>query len=174
MLPAPLRTTRKTNSAAAPEWKTDGVRVYIPLTVPRLAEPDIAAPTAFAPTAGLAVELPGEDTEVVEYAAFLAAADASLAGLAGSIAPPRRVVVSADVPDADLAPPQWSDPHPGAVVLTRRVMWAAVAAIHIDEPDAADDVRLAIAADPAAALRVEERDLLWYAPQERSAILAGL
>ncbi|MDR1151721.1 MAG: hypothetical protein LBK72_04455 [Bifidobacteriaceae bacterium] len=150
------------------------MRVYIPAALPDLAEPHLTVRTAFAPTAGLIAEFPGEDTEFIEFAAFLAAADASLAGLAGLAAPARRVVVAADVPGAALTAPREPDAHPGATVLTRPVTWDLVAAIHIDEPAAVEDVGLALAADPAAIVRVEERDLLWYAPHERAALLADL
>jgi beta-phosphoglucomutase family hydrolase len=54
------------------------------------------------------------------------------------------------------------------------VEWNTVAAIHVDEAEAAEEVRAAIGGDSAALRRLEDRDLLWYAPQERPSLVAEL
>ncbi|MDR1427947.1 MAG: beta-phosphoglucomutase family hydrolase [Bifidobacteriaceae bacterium] len=125
-------------------------------------------------TADLRVELPAEDIEGLEFAAFLAAADASLSNLAHKRAPLRRVVVSADVPRASVCPLGGPERHPAAVGLRAPVEWNTVAAIHVDEAEAAEEVRAAIGGDSAALRRLEDRDLLWYAPQERPSLVAEL
>jgi hypothetical protein len=129
----------------------------------------------------LRAELPDEDLEGLEYAAFLAAADASVPLLADALAatgtgapasPLRRVVISADVPPSAAKVVEGPSAHPAAITLTEPVSWRSVAAIHIDEPSADGDIRRAVTGETEAALSLEDRDLLWFAPAERSAIIA--
>ncbi len=158
------------------------MRIYVPATLDELdsasvttngARWTVASRGAHAVTAALAAALRDEDAEEREYAAFLAAAHDSLALVAGRPgAPPLRVVVSLEVPDAvvssgalDAAP--GADAAPSAVRVAREVT-VPIVAVHVDEPVAAADVRAVLAAadeDPAfdvALQRVTDRDLLWY------------
>ena len=163
------------------------MRVYLPATVPLLrmlsregglADIDVA----YAVTPTLREAYLEGDLEELEYAAGADAARASLALLAAdSTAPPRRVVVAADVPDAAATPD--SGLGVAAVRLTAPVALDRVASIHIDEPEAEEVVRAAVAALPAAdagdddaEFTVDETEgfeLLWYATQELPDLLAG-
>jgi hypothetical protein len=110
------------------------MRVYVPATLGTLA--DFVAQGHVAP--GDRFVAP-EESEEAEYAALTAAADAAAQLLGG---PGRRVVVVADVPDADAAFPM-----------------SLVAAVHADT----DDV------DPRDC---ELPELGWYAAQEVAELLA--
>ncbi|GAA1990495.1 hypothetical protein GCM10009718_30260 [Isoptericola halotolerans] len=154
------------------------MRLYVPATFDDLdalsvtsrgARWDVPARGAHAVTTALVETLPEEDVETHEYAAFLAAADASLVLVVGrGDAVPLRVVITVDVPD-DAVTATGSRTVPSGVDVVA-VPGTTVEAIHVDEPAAASDVRAALAAvDSAddAALevlteRVGERDLLWY------------
>jgi hypothetical protein len=146
------------------------VRVYLPATVPSLADAisrgSVAAEAAFAVTPALRAALPGADDEELENAAASAAADAALLLLADDpAAPRRRVVLAADV---DTAAP--ADGHPAAVRVAA-VPVAGLRAILADDPAAGAAVAAAVAdSDAAAAL---EADLLWYAVQEADEVLHG-
>jgi hypothetical protein len=141
------------------------MRVYLPgdvATVRALVGAgSVPVPVAHAVTAALRAEEPAADEEELEYRALLAAADDSAALVAGAAsgAPGAglRVVVAADVPDATVLGPVAGSVT--AVRLAAAVPRADVAAAHVDE---------------TAAVPVEERDLLWYAPQELADWLAGL
>ncbi|MFI2103415.1 DUF6912 family protein [Isoptericola sp. NPDC019693] len=170
------------------------MRIYVPATLDELegaavaaagARWDVPARRAHAVTPALVRELPDEDDEGREYEAFLAAADDSLALVAARrTAVPLRVVVSVDVPDAEVAAPGEAD-EPSAVDVAALTA-VAVVAVHVDEPEAAQDVRAVLAAADeendaertgdvaatseavldAALQRVTDRDLLWYDPTE--------
>jgi hypothetical protein len=162
------------------------MRVYIPTTLPRLAEAHKAgeigpAPLdAFAVTPGLREWYVSDDIEELEYAALTRAAGASLRMLAGEHeAPRRRVVVAVDVPDQLVAfdPDRGLDPGTlGSVRLAGPVALAKAAAVHVDAVDAEPDVAAAAAAlgaadagDDDARFTVdgaEDHELLWYATQE--------
>ncbi len=124
-------------------------------------------------TPALRGELPGEDTETLELVAFLAAADDSVRLIAARAAPPRRVVLAADVPDTALA-----SASPDALETVRiprdPISWDAVVSIHVDEPDAAAQVAAAAAGDEGAFDALGERDLLWFDVTEREAVAASL
>ncbi|NDZ86897.1 hypothetical protein G3I23_15230, partial [Streptomyces sp. SID10115] len=82
------------------------MRVYVPLTLPRLAEAHEAGElgpgplVAYAVTPALREWYVSDDIEELEYAALNRAAAASLRLIAGDPgAARRRVVVAADVPD---------------------------------------------------------------------------
>jgi hypothetical protein len=164
------------------------MRVYLPTTFPALAAASAAgsfgpAPLlAFAVTPALREWYASGDSEELEYAATVDAARECLRLLAADpAAPPRRVVVAADVPDAavTLAP----DRHPAAVSLTVPVALTDVASVHIDEIVAAPDIRAAVAAVPAADAGdadasfvvdgAEDHELHWYATQEIASLLDG-
>jgi hypothetical protein len=142
--------------------ETGPVRLYLPSTLLALADPGGLHPTAaHAVTPGLRAALPDEDAEGLEFAAMLAAADASVLMIADlPAAPRRRVVVVAEVP----GPPAVPRPGglPSAVEPPAVVPWYAVVSLHVDEQDAVADVAAAAAGDEEAGDRAAERDLLWY------------
>jgi hypothetical protein len=162
------------------------VRVYLPATTTilgRLVEAGrLAGPhTAFAVTEDLrrfyANSDAAADTEELEYAALLAAARASLRLLdVDPLAPRRRVVISADVPDAAVTPVGDPDADHGAVRVAADIPMADVASAHIDGADAEDDVRAAVDVVLEADLgsedaqfvvdQAEGHELAWYATQE--------
>ncbi len=136
--------------------------------------------TAFALTPALREAYTSGTTEELEYAALTDAARASLRLLASDPdlvetsdkEPPRRVVVSADVDDVTLRP----DLDDAVVKVSGPVALTAVAAIHVDLPEAENAVLAAAEViddadlgDEDAELTlgdVEDHELAWYAPQE--------
>lgn len=162
------------------------MRVYLPATTSvlrRLVDDGLLAGphTAFAVTPQLreffAVSDAEADTEELEYAALLTAARASLRLLdVDPLAPRRRVVVAADVPDEAVEP--MDDPHVerGASRVTADIRMQDVASAHIDGEDAEDDVRAAVnvvleadlGSDDAQFVvdQAEGHELAWYATQE--------
>jgi hypothetical protein len=167
------------------------MRVYLASTMPALEAALRAGRIGPAPLAGFAVTpalrewYASGDLEELEYAALTVAARASLRLLAaeqagqteraGEQAPPRRVALAVEVPDAQVSPVH--DPgNPAAVLVSAAVPIARLASAHIDDPEAAPDVRAAIGALPAADLGdhdakfivdgAEGNELLWYAVQE--------
>jgi hypothetical protein len=119
-------------------------------------------------TSWLRREAPDAVEEDLEYTAFADAALASLPLLAGGV--PRRIVVSADVPDdrvAEHAEGTGAD-FGGHVKLKR------VAAVHADDAEAAEEVARALAADEPDLDAVEAHVLDWYAPSEIQDFLAAL
>lgn len=157
------------------------MRVYLPTTLASLtgvlAKGELAPPlNAFAVTPALREAYASGDEEELEYIAMLAAARESLRLLARSAsAPRRRVVLAADVPDADVAWIAYDD-DPAAVVIGAVVPLSAVASGHVDDPGAVDDVAAAAAASAAAdggdqdaqftVDGAEGHELGWYATQE--------
>ena len=159
------------------------MRVYVPATmnmVRSLVDDGELKPvggTAFALTPAFRESYYSGDTEELEYAALREAARASLRLVATELAgdekaPARRAVVAADVEDYELRP----DLDFGVVRLGGLVPYEAVAAVHLDDPDAADAVRAAAEVidqadlgDPDAEFTLgdaEDHELSWYAPQE--------
>ncbi|MEV6618158.1 hypothetical protein AB0N31_30710 [Streptomyces sp. NPDC051051] len=163
------------------------MRVYVPLTLPGLAEAHTTGElgssgqlVACAVTPGLREWYVSDDIEELEYAALGRAALASLRLLASDpAAPRRRVVVAVDVPDGAAVsdPDRALDPAAlGEVRVTGPVRLAKAAAVHIDADDAEADVTAAVAALPAADAGdddaqfvvdgAEDHELLWFAVQE--------
>ncbi|WP_128381615.1 DUF6912 family protein [Streptomyces cavernae] len=162
------------------------MRVYVPLTLPGLAEAYKAgeigpAPlVAYAVTPGMREWYLSDDIEELEYAALSRAALASLRLLAAETgAVRRRVVVAVDVPDGTAVadPDRGLDPAAlGEVRVAGPIALAKAAAVHIDADDAEQDVAAAVAALPAADAGdddaqftvdgAEDHELLWYATQE--------
>jgi len=162
------------------------VRVYLPSTLPALAVALRAGQFGPAPVTGFAVTpalrewYASGDLEELEYVALTEAARASLRLLAADPdAPPRRAVLAAEIPDDNIA---WSGDftEPATVLVTVVVPLTLVVAGQIDDPQAADDVRDAIAALPAAEAGDEDarftvdgaegNELMWYATQELPAL----
>ncbi|MFF5131730.1 DUF6912 family protein [Streptomyces syringium] len=162
------------------------MRVYVPLTLPGLAEAHKAgqlgpAPLdAYAVTPALREWYVSDDIEELEYAALSRAAQASLRRLAADPdAPRRRVVVAVDVPEgAAVADPDRAldESALGEVRLAAAVPLAKAAAVHVDSDDAEADVAAAAAAlgaadhgDEDARFTVdgaEDHELMWFGVQE--------
>jgi hypothetical protein len=155
------------------------VRVYLPATIAMLRELESSGEfrarsgTAFALTPALREAYVSGSDEELEYAALLDAARASLRLIAAEEkGEPRRVVVSADVAGVTLRP----DLDAPVVRIGGPIPLSAVAAIHVDAPEAADAVAAAAAVIDAADLGdpdaeftlgdAEDHELAWYAPQE--------
>jgi hypothetical protein len=162
------------------------MRVYLPSTLPAVAQALQAGQVGPGPLAGFAVTpalreaYASGDDEELEYAALTEAARASLrllASAADPAAPSRRVVLAADIP-AEHVKPDPRDGEPARVVITTKVKLKDLAAAHVDAPDADADVRSAVQALPAADAGDEDarftvdgaegHELGWYATQELS------
>ncbi|GGT60777.1 DUF6912 family protein [Streptomyces purpureus] len=162
------------------------MRVYVPLTLPGLAQAHRAGElgpgplTAYAVTPALREWYVSDDIEELEYAALNRAAAASLRLLAGDPkAARRRVVVAVDVPDgaATVDPDAGLDPSSlGEVRIPGPVPLGKAAAVHADADDAEADVSAAADAlgaadqgDDDAQFTVdgaEDHELLWFGVQE--------
>jgi hypothetical protein len=159
------------------------MRIYVPATLVMLhtlvKTGELAAVngTAFAVTPALRESYATGEAEELEYAAMADAARASLRLLAADLdtdesALPRRAVVAADVEGAELRP----DLDAAVVRLAGPVPMKHIAAVHVDNSEAEDAVRAAIAVideadlgDPDAEFTLgdaEDHDLAWYAPTE--------
>lgn len=162
----------------------DFVRVYLPATLPAVAElrknsvwhRGSGHVSAHAVTPALREWYVEGDEEELEYVAFGRAAQEALRLLhEDPAAPRRRVVISVDAPGSAIRGENL-DLGSSAVTLTGPVELSWVAAIHVDdvdaEPDvaaAADAVDAAAAGDPDAQFTVdsaEDHELLWYSPEE--------
>ncbi len=158
------------------------MRVFLPSTLPALAQALRAGQVGPGPLPGFAVTpslreaYASGDEEELEYSALTEAARASLRQLAQEPdAPPRRVVFAADLPDGQVKPDA-SDGEPGRVVVLDAVPLDRLAAAHVDDADAGPDVRAAVGAlaaadagDDDAQFAVdgaEGHELGWYAAQE--------
>ncbi|MGW0336153.1 DUF6912 family protein [Streptomyces sp. NPDC003011] len=162
------------------------MRVYVPLTLPGLAEAyrtgELGAGpfVAYAVTPALREWYLSDDIEELEYAALNRAALASLRLLAADPdAARRRVVVAVDVPDGTAAadPDRALDPAAlGEVRVAGTVRLTGAAAVHVDSDDAEADVTAAAEALEAAdggdddaqfvVDGAEDHELLWFATQE--------
>ncbi|MDR0945273.1 MAG: hypothetical protein LBM66_03820 [Bifidobacteriaceae bacterium] len=153
------------------------MRVYVPGTAADLRRGTLASSDAYAVTPALEAALPEDVAETREYVAYLGAVDdsAQLAAAVGAV--PRRVVFAAEVATSAVRQPE-SEPdaggHPGLVRLRGPVAWRDVVAIHVDETAAEPDVTAAANGDSKAARALEDRDLMWYDPSERDALIHSL
>ncbi|MFJ4866975.1 DUF6912 family protein [Streptomyces sp. NPDC088757] len=167
------------------------MRVYVPLTLPGLAQAHKAGElgpgplTAYAVTPALREWYVSDDIEELEYAALGRAAAASLRLLAGDPeAPRRRIVVAVDVADEDAVadPDRGLDADAvGEVRIAGAVPLSKAAAVHADADDAEADVRAAADAlgaadqgDDDARFVVdgaEDHELLWFGVQEIPGLL---
>ena len=123
------------------------MRVYLPSTLTGLAEVLKSGEIGPAPQPGFAVtpalreSYSSGDLEELEYPALLEAARGSLRLLAEQPdAPPRRVVLAAEVAEDDLGK---ASGHPAAIQVLSAIPLSHVAAGHVDSLDATDDVRAA-------------------------------
>ena len=155
------------------------MRVYLATTMTGLAklleDGSVEVPVAHAVTPALREWYVEGDAEELEYAALTNAARASLHRLAGDpAAAARRVVLAAEVADEAARPAP--DVERAAVRLAGPVALRDVVSAHVDDADATDDVRRAVAALPAAEAGdqdaqflvdgVEDHELGWFAAQE--------
>jgi hypothetical protein len=165
------------------------MRVYVPLTLPGLAEAHKAgelgpAPLrAYAVTPGLREWYVSDDIEELEYAALSRAAAASLRLIAADeSAPRRRVVVALDVADkAATATPGLDEATLGQVALADAVRLSVAAAVHVDADEAEADVAAAAGALDAADSGdgdaqflvdgADDHELLWFGVQEIPGLL---
>ncbi len=164
------------------------MRVFVPSTLPALAEALRAGQVGpgtvpgFAVTPALREAYASGDDEELEYAALTEAARASLRMLAEDpAAPPRRVVLAAEIP-AEQVKLDARDHEPARVLVTAAVPLTRLASGHVDDAEATADVRAAVGALPAADAGDEDarfavdgaegHELGWYATQELS-YLAG-
>ncbi|APU17303.1 MULTISPECIES: DUF6912 family protein [Actinoalloteichus] len=159
------------------------MRIYVPATVAMLRgllATDELVPvsgTAFALTPMLRESYATGSTEELEYAALMEATRGSVRLIAAELAddpksPTRRVVVAADMPEVTLRP----DLDAAVVRLAGPVPLRAIAAVHVDDPEAEDAVRAAAEVIDAADLgdadaefalgEAEDHELAWYAVQE--------
>jgi len=158
------------------------MRVYLPSTLPALARMFLAAQISPPPVLGFAVTpalrewYSSGDIEELEYVAMMQAARSSLRLLmADPDAPRRRVVLAAELPDEQVIGVAGFD-EPALVEIKPPVGLGDIVSGHIDDPAAADDVKAAVAALPAADSGdddarfvvdgAEGHELLWYAAQE--------
>lgn len=158
------------------------MRVYLPSTLADLASALVAGVVGPAPVLGYAVTpalrewYASGDLEELEYVAMMQAARASLRLLRDQrTAARRRVVLAADVADADVVIRNGFD-KPGRVEILLPVRLADVVSGHVDDVEAMPDIESAAAALPAAdggdsdarfvVDGAEGHELLWYATQE--------
>jgi hypothetical protein len=170
------------------------MRVYLPSTLPGLATALAEGAVGSVPFAAYAVTpalrewYSDGDLEELEYAAMTAAARASLRLLAEDPhAPPRRVVLAAELPD-DLVSYEPGDAAMAAederalVRLEAPVPLRKIASGHVDDVIASPAVRAAFKALPAADAGDEDarfvvdgaegHELMWYAVQELPYLLS--
>src|SRR4029450_10780219 len=136
------------------------MRVFLPSTLPALAEalragqvgqvesgtsspglaldesPDPGQQPGYAVTPALREAYASGDEEELEYAALTEAARASLRMLAGNpAAPPRRVVLAAEIP-ADGGELEARGREPGRVLVTAAIPIGKLASAHVDDAEA--------------------------------------
>jgi hypothetical protein len=160
------------------------MRVFLPSTLPALAQLLRVGQVGVPPLAGYAVTpalreaYASGDEEELEYTAMTEAARASLRMLAEDpAAPPRRVVLAAEIP-ADQVKPDARDNEPARVLIGAAIPVDRLASAHVDDAEAGPDVRAAVTALPAADAGDEDarfavdgaegHELDWYATQELS------
>ena len=162
------------------------MRIYLPATLSLLAvarrqgRVTESPCVAFGVTPTLREWYAEGDMEELEYAALALAARQSVTLLAQDpSAPRRRVVLAADVPDA------WVRPRPdgprAALSVLQPVPWSALAAVHVDAPEAepvvgaaANAWAAAVGGDADAQFTLdgaEDEELLWFAVQEVDELL---
>ena len=124
--------------------------MFLPSTLPALAEAlragHVGQQSGYAVTPALREAYASGDEEELEYAALTEAARASLRMLAGNpAAPPRRVVLAAEIP-ADGVKLDARDREPGRVLVTAAIPIDKLASAHVDDAEAGN-VTLMITGD---------------------------
>jgi hypothetical protein len=169
--------------------QAEPVRIYLPSTLPLLRDVlrrgEFGAPpvTAFAVTPALREWYAEADLEELEYAAFTDGARASLRLLdADPLAPRRRVVVAAEVPDGSIE--VRADLDRAVVRSALPVPNSAIVAVHVDgadaEPDVAAAARVVMESDLGGADAqfivdgAEGHELEWYDVSEVDALLTSM
>ncbi|MDO5722849.1 MAG: hypothetical protein Q4P33_00390 [Flaviflexus sp.] len=120
---------------------------------------------AHAVTKRLRAAFAGEDEEMLDMIATLAAADESLMMDTGV---PSRLIVAADgeaTPEGELET---------SVRLTEPISRRDIVAIFADEREIADEVVRARRGDEEARAVVDDAELLWYHPSEIDALVTDL
>jgi hypothetical protein len=169
------------------------LRVYLPSTIPALAELLHTGEIGPAPVRGFAVTpalrewYSSGDIEELEYVAMMYAARKSLRLLAADpAAPARRVVLAAELPDGPsgvvVATGNGGFDEPAQVQVNRAVQLRDTVSVHIDDLAAASEIGAAAAAVAAADAGDEDAkfvvdgaegyELQWYATQEIADLLA--
>jgi hypothetical protein len=165
------------------------VRVYLPSTSSGLRALlstgvlDQVPLTGFAVTPGLREWYLDDDIEELEYAASSEAARASLRLIAADpSAAPRRIVISADIPDGSVQ--IRDDLDRGVVHVDVGVPLGWCASVHADDAEAEEAVSFAAQAVDAADLGdqgaedvlddADAFELSWYATQEIDDLLSEL
>lgn len=143
------------------------MRVYIAATAKDLSAAELTPARVHAVTPAVQAELPGEDEEMLELVAFLAAADESVILVAERSDRPRRVVIAADVDARGLAPAEDPEDIATAMLPQGPIGWDAIAAIHVDDAFAESTVAKAARGDEQSADDLAEIDLAWYDATER-------
>ncbi|WP_156937572.1 DUF6912 family protein [Haloglycomyces albus] len=119
-------------------------------------------------TSALTQAFPKAAREDLEYTAFAEAAQASIDLVSRDH--PRRVVVSADLPDRFLR----EIPETAAAEASGSVKLPKVAAIHVDDAEVAATIRAELTEGSVDAEALEERILDWYHPSELAVVLDEL
>jgi uncharacterized protein DUF6912 len=167
------------------------MRVYLPSTLPALAEllrtGEIGPPPVrgFAVTPALREWYSSGDIEELEYMAMMHAARKSLRLLsADPAAPPRRVVLAAELSDGqtgEVATGTSGFDEPALVQIGQPVPLRDIVAVHVDDQAAAREIAAAVAALAAADAGdddarfvvdgAEGHELQWFATQEIADLL---
>jgi hypothetical protein len=166
------------------------MRVYLPSTLPALAELLRTGEIGPAPVRGFAVTpalrewYSSGDMEELEYVALMNAARKSLRLLAADpAAPPRRVVLAAELPDESGVSSTGNGgfDDPALVQFSQPVPLRDIVSAHIDDVAAVGEIAAAVAALPAADAGDDDAkfvvdgaegfELLWFATQEISDLL---
>lgn len=159
------------------------MRVYVPSTLPALAELLRTGELGPAPVHGFAVTpalrewYSSGDVEELEYVALMHAARGSLRLLAAQPSvPPRRVVLAAELTDGLAGGQEIGPDDPALVTIDGTLPLSDVVSAHVDDPSAAGAIGAAVAALAAADAGdddarfvvdgAEGYELLWYATQE--------
>jgi hypothetical protein len=166
------------------------MRVYLPSTIPALAELLRTGEVGPAPVRGFAVTpalrewYSSGDIEELEYVALMHAARKSLRLLAADPgAPRRRVVIAAELPDSVLTGRNGHNgfDEPALVRIDTAVALRDIVSAHVDDPSAVSEIAAAVSALAAADAGDEDArfavdgaegyELQWYATQEIADLL---
>jgi len=159
------------------------MRVYLPSTLPALAELLHTGEIGPAPVYGYAVTpalrewYSSGDVEELEYVALMHAARTSMRLLAADpTAPQRRVVLAAELSNGLAGGKDIGLDDPALVQVAGPIPLRDIVSAHVDDPAAAKEIAAAVAALAAADAGdddarflvdgAEGYELLWYATQE--------